>query len=89
MRTMIDKEHADYKLAVKEMLDACLRIAVITGTLGSEKNPITSLAVIITTELRAAFTMAPDTNETSQLIGQCKRHALEEYCQELKLKSER
>ena len=75
MLNMIDEEHADYKLAVQEMLDTCLRIAVKAGTLTIGKDSIPSLAGVITTALRAAVTMAPDTNETSQLIGQCKRHS--------------
>ena len=52
--------------------------------------PHPSLADVITTALRAAFnTMAPGTNEASKLIGLCKRHVLEEYCDQLKLKSQR
>ena len=70
---MIDEGHADDKLAVEEMLDTCLRIAVKTGTLKKNgKNLTPSLAGVITTALRAALTMDANTNEALRVIERVK-----------------
>ena len=39
MLTMIDEEHADCKLAVGEMLETCLRIAVKGWDFGEWEEP--------------------------------------------------